>query len=80
MSESEERELRRSVRLRSLEIRRYALDGEPSEDLSASTTPAQRIGMMWTLARRAWTLMGKDLPVYPREEIPGRLIRGPRSP
>ena len=79
MSESEERELRRSRRLRSLEIRRYALDREPDEDLSASTTPAQRVGMMWTLARRAWSLMGKDLPDYRREEIPGRLIRGARA-
>jgi hypothetical protein len=48
-----------------------------------ATTPAQahtaeeRLAMMWQLAVDAWTLAGRELPTYTREDIPGKLIRPP---
>jgi hypothetical protein len=55
-------------------VRKYRLGDEPSDDLSESTTPAQRLEMMWPLALEAWTLTGKSLPDYARNEIPIRRI------
>jgi hypothetical protein len=43
---------------------------EPSEDLSATTTAAERLGMMWRLARDAWAVAGRPIPDYPRERTP----------
>jgi hypothetical protein len=54
-------------------LRRYTLGEEPPEDLRDVTTPEQRLGMMWELARHAWLLAGRPLPDYTRD--PGRLIR-----
>lgn len=48
----------------------YRFGEEPNEDLSAATTPAQRLAMMWPLALEAWTLMGKELPDYDRANMP----------
>jgi hypothetical protein len=56
-------------------VRKYRLGEEPSEDLSESTTPAQRLEMMWPLALEAWSLTGKPLPDYTRSEIPIRRTR-----
>lgn len=54
-------------------IRRYQLGAEPPDDLSGVTTAAERLGMMWPMAREGWRLAGRELPVYPRSEIPMRL-------
>lgn len=46
-----------------------------AEDLSATTTPEQRVGMLWELTLGAWSLTGLPLPDYTRANMPGRLIR-----
>jgi hypothetical protein len=56
-------------------ITRLGLRDQPSDDLSASTTPAERVAMMWTLAEAAWKLAGRPLPSYDRRNIPARLFR-----
>jgi hypothetical protein len=54
-------------------IRAYRLGSEPGDDLSASTTPEERLAMMWPLALEAWELAGRSLPAYPRAEAPVHL-------
>ena len=63
-------------------IVRRALNDDPSDDLSAETTPVERIAMMWTLAESAWKVAGLPLPTYDRGSIPARLFRPgtPRPP
>ncbi|HBQ13704.1 MAG TPA: hypothetical protein DEF51_22070 [Myxococcales bacterium] len=56
-------------------VRRHALGDEPDDDLLASTTAAERLGMMWRLALDAWAMTGQPLPTYSRDEAPGRVIR-----
>jgi len=51
-------------------IRTYRLGEEPSHDLTASTTPVERLEMMWPLALEAWSLTGRPLPDYVRGEEP----------
>ena len=58
-------------------IRVFRLGGEPGDDLSDRTTPEERIAMMWPLAVDAWTSAGRRLPAYPRDRMPGRVIRTP---
>lgn len=53
----------------------FRLGEEPGDDLSETTTPAQRIAMMWPLAVEAWRVAGRSLPEYTREHLPGRLFR-----
>jgi hypothetical protein len=61
-------------------VRRYSLGEEP-DDVRDTTTPAQRIAMMWQLAREGWLLSGRSLPTYDRSAIPTRLYRpGERPP
>jgi hypothetical protein len=56
-------------------IVRRALNDGPSDDLSAETTPVERIAMMWTLAESAWKVAGLPLPTDDRRSIPARLFR-----
>ena len=65
----------RTVARRAWPIRKYRLGEEPSDDLSESTTPTQRLEMMWPLALEAWSLTGKPLPDYARDEAPVRRFR-----
>lgn len=46
-----------------------------AEDLSAGTTPEERLGMMWELTVGAWALTGKPMPDYSRANMPGKMIR-----
>ncbi len=46
-----------------------------AEDVSATTTPEERIAMMWELTRGAWSLSGLPFPDYTRANMPGRMIR-----
>jgi len=46
-----------------------------AEDLSATTTPEERLAMMWPLTLGAWSLTGLPLPDYRRADMPGRVIR-----
>ena len=59
----------------SWQIRRYDLGEEPGDDLSATTTGAERIEMMWPLARDAWSFAGRSIPDYPRSQTPIHVIR-----
>jgi hypothetical protein len=56
-------------------IRRFRLGDEPGDDLSETTTPTERIAMMWALAQEGWLLSGRPLPTYGRTDMPSRLFR-----
>jgi hypothetical protein len=51
-------------------VRAYDLGNEPPDDLSATTTPEERLAMMWPLALEAWELTGRPLPEYERRQTP----------
>jgi hypothetical protein len=62
-------------------IARFRLGEEPSDDLSETTTPGERIAMMWILAESAWKLAGRQLPTYDRRHMPAVFYRpGTRPP
>jgi len=56
-------------------IRKHSLGAEPPDNLADSTTPEERLAMMWELAVRAWNLSGQKMPSYDRQSMPGRIIR-----
>lgn len=56
-------------------VRMYPLGGEPSDDLSATSTPEERLAMMAFLTREAFALSGRPLPTYRRTEAPVALRR-----
>jgi len=43
---------------------------EDRADLSASTTPEQRLAMVWELTKEAWAWARLPLPAYDRSTIP----------
>jgi hypothetical protein len=53
----------------------YRLGEEPVDDLSAISTPEQRIAMVAVLSRRMWELTGRETPSYSRAAMPGRVLR-----
>jgi len=55
-------------------VRRNLHDPE-SDDLSSTTTPEERISMMWTLAKAAFAIAGYSIDSTPRSQWPGRLTR-----
>jgi len=55
------------------------LGDEPGDDLTDSTTPEERLAMMWPLALDAWASAGRQLPAYNRDEMPGRVLRTGRT-
>jgi hypothetical protein len=62
-------------------IVRRALGDEADDDLSADTTPGQRVAMMRHLAEEAWRVAGRPLPTYDRAQIPARFFpAGTRRP
>ena len=58
-----------------LTARIYRLGEEPSDDLSAITTVAERIEMVALLTRRAWELTGRAWPSLARTDWPVTVIR-----
>ena len=56
-------------------VRVYRLGAEPSDDLSATTTPEERLAMMEPLALEAFALSGRSWPAYRRAESPVCLRR-----
>ena len=56
-------------------VRVFRLGEGPGDDLSNSTTPSERLEMVWTLPDRMWELTGKPLPSYRRSEMPLRIVR-----
>lgn len=58
-------------------VRKRRLGEEPGDDLSAMTTAKERLAMMWPLALEAWSLTGRPMPNYERQDAPiRRLARG----
>jgi hypothetical protein len=51
------------------------LKDESSEDLSAVTTAADRVALVWTLTARMWELTGRPAPAYSRADVPVRVVR-----
>lgn len=64
-----------SIPRRDWPIRIFPLGGEPSDDLSATTTAEERLGMVTVLSERGWRFTGKPIPTYSRSTMPGRVIR-----
>jgi hypothetical protein len=56
-------------------VRTCRLGAEASDDLSATSTPAERLAMMEPLALEAFALSGQALPTYTRAESPIALRR-----
>ena len=74
----DEREQRRQARRAARDswpVRVFRLGEEPPDDLEQHTTPEQRVGMMWRLARDAWAVAGRPIPDYDRAHTPSRLVR-----
>lgn len=65
----------RAAARKSWPIRKHRLGEEPSDDLRNSTTAEERLNMMWQLAVDAWSLSGKPIPDYNRNEAPVRKLR-----
>jgi hypothetical protein len=65
----------RAAARKSWPIRAYRLGAEPEDDLTVTTTAAQRLAMMWPLTLDTWALSGRTIPDYPRSEAPSRVIR-----
>lgn len=65
----------RAARRRHWPVRVHALGSEPPEDVSAHTSPGERLVMAWRLSVEAWTLSGRALPAYDRTAVPARLFR-----
>lgn len=61
-------------------VRKFKLGEEPSDDLSETTTPLERLAMMWPLAVQAWALAGKTHPTYDRSTTPIRIFRNGELP
>jgi hypothetical protein len=53
----------------------YQLGNEPLDDLTSTTTAAERIELGARLSRRAWELTGKPWPTLPRAEWPLTIVR-----
>jgi hypothetical protein len=69
---SDSSDMRRATRL---PVRVYRLGEEPTDDLSGSTTPAERFEMVALLTARMLEFSGQRLPTYSRREMPMRVIR-----
>jgi len=65
----------RAAARRGWQIRRFERHRQPADDLSRTTTPAERIAIVWQLTLDAWAMSGEPLPDYTRDRMPGRLIR-----
>ncbi len=60
-------------------VSRTPLSRRNDDDLSGSTTAAERLAMMWPLALEAWLLTGAPLPSYERAEAEVRVIEAQSS-
>lgn len=72
---SVEEQARRAARASWPGLKSTLADAPGAEDLRATTTPEQRLSMMWELTRGAWALTGVPMPDYARADMPGRVIR-----
>lgn len=69
----------RAAGRRSWAVRKFWLGEEPEDCLDGSTSPEERLAMMWPLTLEAWSFAGRPLPKYSRREAPVRRLRGPGS-
>ena len=51
------------------------LDERVEDDLSDLTTVEERIVMVEALSKRMWEITGRPVPIYPRAEIPTKVVR-----
>jgi hypothetical protein len=51
-------------------VQRFRLGDEPGDDLSNTTSAAERVAMVWRLTLDAWASSGRTLPEYSREHTP----------
>jgi hypothetical protein len=51
-------------------VRVFKLGEEPGDDLSATTSPEERLAMVAALTLEAWTLAGRVIPEYTRGATP----------
>lgn len=58
-------------------VRMHRLGEEPADDILSTTTPDQRLAMVWELTERMWMLQGSLPCPYTRETVPVRIVRGP---
>ena len=56
-------------------IRVVTLQGQDKQDDLRSTTPAQRIEMMWQLTLDAWAFKGEPVAEFPLQRDIVRVIR-----
>ena len=64
----------RAARRAEWPVRRFRLGEEPPDDLSATSTAEERLGMLASLSEEAWALLGRTVPDYPREEAPVAVV------
>lgn len=62
---------------RTASARVFRLGEEPNDDLSATTTPEERLAMVDVLSRRMWELSGRPMPSYTRRSMPVAVRRRP---
>jgi hypothetical protein len=65
----------RAASHRTWPVRLVALGSEPPDDIDRSTTPEERLAMVWSLTVEAWAVSGRPMPTYPRTATPVRLCR-----
>lgn len=41
-------------------------------------SPSELMALAFELSEAAWALSGRAMPDYPRDQIPGRLVRRPQ--
>lgn len=61
-------------------VRAYRLGSEPGDNLAHTTTPEERLRMMWPLAVEGWRLSGREIPIYGRGEIPAKYFGPGETP
>lgn len=65
----------RALQRRTWPVRKGRLQDIPEDNLMASTTPEERLAMVWELTLEAWAVAGLPIPDYAREQAPVRCFR-----
>jgi hypothetical protein len=65
----------RAAARRAWPVRLVALGAEAHASLDRSTSPEERLAMVWTLTVEAWALSGRPMPAYSRATTPVQLGR-----
>ncbi len=63
------------ARRATMPVRIFALSEEPRDDLTASSTPAERVEMVVALSARMLEFTATPGPSYTRHTMPVRLLR-----